>query len=396
MKVLVLGGDGFCGWPTALHLSDAGHDVTIVDNLSRREIDLELEVESLTPIRPMGERVRVWQELTGKDIGFVNLDLAEEYERFERLLRELGPDAIVHFGEQRAAPYSMRNTIAKRYTVDNNVRATHNVLVAIVSSGLDIALVHLGTMGVYGYGWSGSAPIPEGYLTVKVSTPDGDIDREILHPANPGSVYHLTKTLDQLLFSFYAVNDQLRITDLHQGIVWGTQTPQTSLDERLINRFDYDGDYGTVLNRFLMQAAIGHPLTVHGTGGQTRAFIHIRDTVRCVQIALENPPKRGDKVKVFNQVTETYRVRDLAELIAKLMDVKIANLPNPRREAVENDLNVARDKFSELGLNPTVLSEGLLEEARDIAVKYRDRADTTKIIARSVWRAGMETSPDLV
>jgi UDP-sulfoquinovose synthase len=396
MKVLVLGGDGFCGWPTALHLSDAGHDVIIVDNLSRREIDLELEVESLTPIRPMGERIRVWQELTGKEIGFVNLDLAEEYERFEGLLRELSPDAIVHFGEQRAAPYSMRNSIAKRYTVDNNVRATHNVLVAIVSSGLDIALVHLGTMGVYGYGWSGSAPIPEGYLTVKVPTPDGDIDREILHPANPGSVYHLTKTLDQLLFSFYAVNDQLRITDLHQGIVWGTQTPQTSLDERLINRFDYDGDYGTVLNRFLMQAAIGHPLTVHGTGGQTRAFIHIRDTVRCVQIALENPPKRGDKVKVFNQVTETYRVRDLAELIAKLTDAKIANLPNPRREAVENDLNVSRDKFSALGLNPTVLSEGLLEEARDIALKYRDRADTTKIIARSVWRAGMETSPDLV
>jgi UDP-sulfoquinovose synthase len=396
MKVLVLGGDGFCGWPTSLHLSDAGHDVTIVDNLSRREIDIELEVESLTPIRPMGERLRVWKELTGKEIGFVNLDLAEEYERFEGLLRELSPDAIVHFAEQRAAPYSMRNSIAKRYTVDNNVRATHNVLVAIVSSGLDIALVHLGTMGVYGYGWSGSAPIPEGYLTVKVPTPDGDIDREILHPANPGSVYHLTKTLDQLLFSFYAVNDQVRITDLHQGIVWGTQTPQTSLDERLINRFDYDGDYGTVLNRFLMQAAIGHPLTVHGTGGQTRAFIHIRDTVRCVQIALENPPKRGDKVKVFNQVTETYRLRDLAELIAKLMDAKIANLPNPRREAVENELNVSREKFSALGLNPTVLSEGLLEEARDIAVKYRDRADTTKIIARSVWRAGMETSPDLV
>jgi UDP-sulfoquinovose synthase len=396
MKVLVLGGDGFCGWPTSLHLSDAGHDVTIVDNLSRREIDLELEVESLTPIRPIGERIRVWKELTGKEIGFVHLDLAQEYERFVVLLRDLQPDAIVHFGEQRAAPYSMRNSEAKRYTVDNNVRATHNVLVAIVTSGLDIALVHLGTMGVYGYGWSGSAPIPEGYLTVKVPTPDGDIEREILHPANPGSVYHLTKTLDQLLFSFYAANDQLRISDLHQGIVWGTQTPQTSLDERLINRFDYDGDYGTVLNRFLMQAAIGHPLTVHGTGGQTRAFIHIRDTVRCVQIALENPPQRGDKVKVFNQVTETYQVRDLAELIAKLTDATIANLPNPRREAVENDLNVSREKFVALGLNPTFLSEGLLEEARDIAYKYRDRVDTTKIIARSVWRQGMETSPDLV
>ena len=396
MKVLVLGGDGFCGWPTSLHLSDLGHDVTIVDYLSRREIDLELEVESLTPIRPIGERLRVWKQLTGKEITFVHLDLAEEYDRLEALLLEVRPDAIVHFGEQRAAPYSMRNSVAKRYTVDNNVRATHNVLVAIATSGLDIALVHLGTMGVYGYGWSGSAPIPEGYLTVKVPTPDGDIEREILHPANPGSVYHMTKTLDQLLFAFYCANDQLRITDLHQGIVWGTQTPQTVLDERLINRFDYDGDYGTVLNRFLMQAAIGHPLTVHGTGGQTRAFIHIRDTVRCIQIALENPPERGEKVKVFNQVTETHRLRELAEMISKFTGVDIAYLPNPRREAAENELNVSREQFLALGLNPTKLSEGLLEEARDIAMRYKDRADTTKIIARSTWRAGMETSPDLV
>ena len=396
VKVLVLGGDGFCGWPTSLHLSDIGHDVIVIDNLSRRAIDVELGVDSLTPITSMEERVKVWKEISGKTIGFVNLDLAKEYDRFAALLKSERPDAIVHFGEQRAAPYSMRNEVAKRYTVDNNVTGTHNVLVAIVESGLDIALVHLGTMGVYGYGWSGSAPIPEGYLTVKVPTPDGDLEREILHPANPGSVYHLTKTLDQLLFAFYAKNDQIRVTDLHQGIVWGTQTPQTARGERLINRFDYDGDYGTVLNRFLMQAAIGHPLTVHGTGGQTRAFIHIRDTVRCIQIALENPPKRGDQVKVFNQVTETYRVRDLAELISKLTGVEIANLPNPRVEAAENELNVDREKFQALGLNPTLLSEGLLEESRDIATKYRDRADTTKIIARSVWRQGMETAPDLV
>jgi len=382
--------------PPACTCRTSVHDVIVVDNLSRRAIDLELEVDSLTPIRPMGERIRVWKELTGKTIGFVNLDLAEEYDRFAQLLLDEQPDAIVHFGEQRAAPYSMRNIHAKRYTVDNNVRGTHNVLAAIVESGRDIALVHLGTMGVYGYGWSGSAPIPEGYLTVKVPTPDGDIDREILHPANPGSVYHLTKTLDQLLFAFYAKNDNMRITDLHQGIVWGTQTPQTALDERLINRFDYDGDYGTVLNRFLMQAAIGHPLTVHGTGGQTRAFIHIRDTVRCIQIALENPPQAGEQVKVFNQVTETYRVRELAELISKLTGVEVANLPNPRKEAAENDLNVSRDKFVALGLNPTLLSEGLLEESRDIANKYASRADVTKIVARSVWNKGMETAPDLV
>ncbi|MGH3733000.1 MAG: NAD-dependent epimerase/dehydratase family protein [Acidimicrobiales bacterium] len=396
MKVFVLGGDGFCGWPTSLHLSDLGHDVTIVDNLSRRKIDIDLEVESLTPIAPIGERLKVWKELTGNEVSFIQLDLAQEYDRLESLFRDERPDAAVHFGEQRAAPYSMRDSSTKRYTVDNNVRATHNVLVAIATTGLDIAMVHLGTMGVYGYGWSGTAPIPEGYLTVRVPTPDGEIDREILHPANPGSVYHMTKTLDQLLFAFYAANDQVRITDLHQGIVWGTQTPQTVLDERLINRFDYDGDYGTVLNRFLMQAAIGHPLTVHGTGGQTRAFIHIRDTVRCIQIALENPPARGDKPQVFNQVTEVHRVRELAELISKLTGAEIANLPNPRREAVENELNVSREKFLALGLEPTTLSEGLLEESRDIALRYKDRADTTKIIARSVWRQGMETSPDLM
>ena len=396
MKVLVLGGDGFCGWPTALHLSQAGHDITIVDNLSRRFIDVELEVESLTPIQPIHERITVWKEKTGKQIGFVNLDIAKEYTRLVDLFLDVQPDAVVHFAEQRAAPYSMRDSAAKRYTVDNNVSGTHNVLCAIVESGLDIAVVHLGTMGVYGYGWSGTAPIPEGYLTVSVPTPDGDLERKILHPANPGSVYHMTKTLDQLLFAFYAKNDLVRITDLHQGIVWGTQTPETALDDRLINRFDYDGDYGTVLNRFIMQAAIGHPLTVHGTGGQTRAFIHIRDTVRCIQIALENPPAKGDQVSVFNQVTETHRLKDLAEMVSKLTGAEIAYLPNPRKEAAENDLNVTRERFLALGLNPTTLSEGLVEETRDIGAKYADRVDLSKIIAKTVWNAGMETSPDLM
>ena len=396
MRVLVLGGDGFCGWPTSLYLSDRGHEVTIVDNLSRRKIDIDLEVESLTPIRPISERIRVWGDVSGREIGFTSLDLATEYDRLVAVLSGLRPEAIVHFAEQRAAPYSMRTTTTKRYTVDNNVRATHNLLTALVETGIDAALAHLGTMGVYGYGWSGSAPIPEGYLTVKVPTPDGELEREILHPANPGSVYHMTKTLDQLMFAFYAKNDGLRITDLHQGIVWGTQTPQTYRDERLINRFDYDGDYGTVLNRFLMQAAIGHPLTVHGTGGQTRAFIHIRDTVRCIELAITNPPAAGDRPRVLNQITETHRVLDLAKMVGDTMGVEIAYLPNPRREAEENDLVVRNDQFLELGLQPTTLSEGLLEEGTDVAGKYAHRADVTKIIARSVWKAGMETADDLM
>ena len=396
MRVLVLGGDGFCGWPTALYLSDRGHDITIIDNLSRRKIDTDLEVESLTPIRPISERLRAWKEVSGKEINFVSLDLATEYDRLAAVLRDLRPEAIVHFAEQRAAPYSMRSTATKRYTVDNNVRATHNLLTALVDTGIDAALAHLGTMGVYGYGWSGTAPIPEGYLTVKVPTPDGELEREILHPANPGSVYHMTKTLDQLLFSFYAKNDQLRITDLHQGIVWGTQTPQTIRDERLINRFDYDGDYGTVLNRFLMQAAIGHPLTVHGSGGQTRAFIHIRDTVRCIELAITNPPQTGSKPLVLNQVTEVHRVVELAKMVADRMGVEVAYLPNPRQEAEENELRVRNDQFLALGLEPTTLSEGLLEECTEIASKYRHRVDPTKIIARSVWRKGMEVAEDLM
>ncbi|GAA4767110.1 NAD-dependent epimerase/dehydratase family protein [Citricoccus nitrophenolicus] len=406
MKIAILGGDGFCGWPAALHLSDQGHDVIIVDNFSRRVIDEELEAESLTPIRSLSERRAAWKEVSGKEIGFAFLDVAQDYESLVDLFRSERPDAVVHFAEQRAAPYSMKSPRNKRYTVDNNVNATHNVLAATVESGQDIHLVHLGTMGVYGYGTAGMK-IPEGYLDIEV-TADGDatddtkgaangpsehpaeprrIEQQILYPTNPGSIYHLTKVLDQHLFAYYVKNDSLRITDLHQGIIWGTHTEQTQRDERLINRFDYDGDYGTVLNRFLMQAAVGHPLTVHGTGGQTRAFIHLQDMVRCIQIALENPPATGDRVKIFNQMTETHRVRDLAELIGRITGAEVALVPNPRKESAENDLHVVNDTFLDLGLNPTTLSEGLLLEVEQIAVKYRDRADLSKVPATSLWTA---------
>ena len=386
MKVLVLGGDGFCGWPCAVNLADGGHDVVIVDNLSRRKIDIDLEVESLTPIATMGDRLKAWEQVGGLPMRFVHLDIANEYDRLLELLRQERPDSVVHFAEQRAAPYSMKSSATKRYTVDNNVNGTHNLLAAIVESGLDIHIVHLGTMGVYGYGSHRGATIPEGYLKVEVPQPDGSrFEEEILHPASPGSVYHMTKTLDQLLFLYYNKNDQIRITDLHQGIVWGTNTEATERDPRLTNRFDYDGDYGTVLNRFLMQAAIGYPLTVHGTGGQTRAFIHIRDSVKCVQLALENPPARGERVKIFNQMTESHQVGELARKVAGLTGAEINYLPNPRNEAVENDLIVDNRCFIELGLNPTTLDDGLLAEVVDVARRWADRCDRSRIPCVSAW-----------
>jgi UDP-sulfoquinovose synthase len=380
-KVMVLGGDGFCGWPTSLYLSDQGHDIVIVDNLSRRNIDTELGCDSLTPIQPMEVRCQAWKEVSGKDIKFVNMDVAKDYDQLVQLIKQEEPDSIVHFAEQRAAPYSMKNSKTKRYTVENNVAGSNNLCCAVIDADVDAHIVHLGTMGVYGYGTSGGE-IPEGYIDVVLP---GGREANILHPAYPGSVYHATKCLDALLWQFYQKNDQLRITDLHQGIVWGTNTPQTVLDERLINRFDYDGDYGTVLNRFLMQGAMGVPLTVYGTGGQTRAFIHISDTARCIELAIDNPPEAGERVEIFNQVAETRRVRDIAGLVAKMTGVDVNMIPNPRQEAAENELDVSNKKFCTLGLDPITLDEGLFDEVTEVVKKYKSRCNPTKILPASFW-----------
>jgi len=412
MKVIVLGGDGFVGWPTALHLSEKGHDVIIVDNLSRRNIDNELECESLTPIQPMSIRISAWKEVSGKTIRFVRLDVAVEYDALVQLFITEKPTTVIHFAEQRAAPYSMKSSKHKRYTVNNNVNATNNILCAIIDSRLDIHLVHLGTMGVYGYNTVG-IKIPEGYLQVDIplkqdaasnygvsaavhpgasevaeqekGTPE-HVGMEIYYPPRPGSVYHMTKVLDAQIFEYFNRNDHIRITDLHQGIVWGTNTPETLKDERLVNRFDYDGDYGTVLNRLLMQAAVNYPLTVYGTGGQTRAFIHIRDSVRCVEIAVTNPPPANSRVLIFNQMTETHRVRDLAHLVSSLTNVPIGPTENPRNEAAENGLDVENAKFLALGLKPTKLDEGLLSEVIDIAKKYGHRCKLDRIMPTSFWQ----------
>lgn len=392
-NIIIFGGDGFCGWPTSLYLSKNGYNVIIVDNFARRKTDIELGCRSLTPIQPIGKRIKAWEEITGKTIRFEYIDVAKHYHRVLSLLEELKPKAVVHFAEQRSAPYSMKSSYHKRYTIDNNINATHNILCAIVESGLDIHMTHLGSAGVYGYQDVGMK-VPEGYLTVEVNIEGNKKDLEIPYPPNPGSIYHLSKTQDALAFAYYNKNDSVRITDLHQGVVWGSQTEETKFDERLINRFDYDGEYGTALNKFLIQASIGHPLTVHGTGGQTRAFIHIKDTVKCVLMAIENPPKKGDKVKIFNQAAECLNIRDLALKVSKITGAEVRYYKNPRNEDEKNDLSFVTEGFLNLGWQPIFLDEGLMGEVINIATKYKHRCDKSKILCTSLWNNDLEV--DLV
>ena len=388
MRILVLGGDGYLGWPTAMYLSAHGHDVGVLDSAVRRQYDHELGSESLVPIESLRARVQAWKEVTGHDIAVFHGDLTDADFTYDAI-RTFAPEAIVHFAEQRAAPYSMIDRKHAVYTQTNNIVGTLNVMYAIGELDRDIHLVKLGTMGEYG---TPNIDIEEGWLEV---THNGRSDR-VLYPKRPGSFYHLSKVHDSHNIMFTCRVWGLRATDLNQGVVYGSGTPETDMHSELRTRFDYDDVWGTVLNRFCSQAAIGYPLTVHGTGGQTRAFIHIRDTVRCIELALENPPQAGDRPRVLNQVTETHQVGGLAKLVADIMGADIAYLPNPRREADENDLIVTNDQFLALGLEPTRLSDGLLEEGREIAQRYRDRVDPSKIIARSVWRKGMETAEDLL
>jgi UDP-sulfoquinovose synthase len=383
MKILVLGGDGYCGWPTSLYLSAKGHDVAIVDNFARRMWDCELGAQSLTPIRTLHERLRSWQSISGAKIGLFIGDIAS-YDFLSSVFKQFEPEAVIHFAEQRSAPYSMIDRSHAVFTQVNNVVGTLNILFAMKEFSPDCHLVKLGTMGEYG---TPNIDIEEGFIEI-VHNGRKDL---LPFPKQPGSFYHLSKVHDSHNIMFCSRIWGLRATDLNQGVVYGTMTDEVQLDETLINRLDYDEVFGTALNRFCVQAAIGHPLTVHGLGKQTRGFLDIRDTVRCVELACEHPPAYGE-FRVFNQFTEQFSVLQLAEMVQVAgrkfdWDVKIAHIPNPRVESEDHYYNAKHTTLTSLGLQPHWLSDSLLDSLLNVALKYRDRIDASQLMPKVQWRS---------
>lgn len=382
MKVLVIGGDGYCGWATALYLSNRGYEVGILDSLVRRYWDAKLGVDTLTPITPIQKRIQRWQDLTGKSIDLFVGDITD-YNFLYKVLKQFEPEAIVHFGEQRSAPYSMIDREHAVLTQVNNVVGTLNILYAMKEDFPECHLVKLGTMGEYG---TPNIDIEEGYITIEHN---GRKDT-LPYPKQPGSFYHLSKVHDSHNIHFACKIWGLRATDLNQGVVYGVLTEETGMDEMLINRLDYDGIFGTALNRFCIQAAIGHPLTVYGKGGQTRGFLDIRDTVRCVELAIANPAEAG-QFRVFNQFTELFSVGDLAMMVKKAgismgLDVEVNHLDNPRVELEQHYFNAKNTKLLDLGLQPHYLSDSLLDSLLNFASKYKHRVDTKQILPKVSWR----------
>ena len=382
MKIAVLGGDGYCGWATALYLSKQGHTVAIVDNFIRRQWDHELGAQTLTPIAPLSERLKVWKKLTGYSIDSYVGDITD-YEFLSSVIKRFEPEAVIHFAEQRSAPYSMIDQRHAVFTQTNNVVGTLNLLFALREFQPDCHLIKLGTMGEYG---TPNIDIEEGYITIEHNG-----RKDVLpYPKQPGSFYHLSKVHDSHNIMFACKIWGIRATDLNQGVVYGTMTDEIALDEALINRFDYDDVFGTVLNRFCVQAAIGQPLTVYGKGGQMRGFLDIRDTVRCIEIACQNPASRGE-CRVYNQFTEQFSVLELAQMVETVgkklgMNVEIDHLPDPRVEAEEHYYNAKHSKLIDLGLDPHLLSDALLDSLVTIAVRYRDRVDASLMLPQVNWR----------
>lgn len=382
MRIAILGGDGFCGWATALYLSSKGHSIAIIDNFVRRLWDHELGVETLTPIRPLSERLHVWHQLTGKTIELFVGDVCD-FDFLSSSIKAFEPEAVVHFAEQRSAPYSMIDRKHAVFTQVNNVVGTLNLLFAIRELQPDCHIVKLGTMGEYG---TPNIDIEEGYLTVEHNG-----RKDVLpYPKQPGSFYHLSKVHDSHNIMFGCKVWGLRATDLNQGVVYGTMTDEVMIDEALLNRFDYDEVFGTVLNRFCVQAAIGCPLMVYGRGGQTRGFLDIRDTVRCIEIACLNPAKRAE-FRVFNQFTEQFSVLELAEIVKSVgqqmgLHVEIDHIPDPRVEAESHYYNAKHSSLANLGLEPHLLSDSLINSLINIALQYQDRIDTALLPPQVNWR----------
>lgn len=382
MKVLVIGGDGYCGWATSLYLSNKGYEVGIIDSLVRRHWDLELGADTLTPIAPIQRRLQRWKDLTGKSIDLFVGDITN-YDFLIKALHQFQPEAIVHFGEQRSAPFSMIDREHAVLTQVNNVVGTLNLLYAMRQDFPDCHLVKLGTMGEYG---TPNIDIEEGFITIEHN---GRKDT-LPYPKQPGSYYHLSKVHDSHNIHFACRVWGLRATDLNQGVVYGVLTEETGMDELLINRLDYDGVFGTALNRFCIQAAIGYPLTVYGKGGQTRGFLDIRDTVRCVEIAIANPADPG-QFRVFNQFTELFSVGDLAVMVQNAgtkmgLDVSVNHIDNPRVELEQHYFYAKNTSLLSLGLEPHYLSDSLLDSLLNFAHKYQHRVDKNQILPKVSWR----------
>jgi UDP-sulfoquinovose synthase len=380
VRILVLGGDGYLGWPTALHLSKQGHDVGVVDNMIRRHYDDEMGANSLVPIRQMQRRVSTWKEVSGLTIESFVGDLCD-YPFVVRAVTQFQPDAIVHFAEQRSAPYSMIDRDHAVYTQVNNVVGTLNVLYAIADINPDIHLVKLGTMGEYG---SPNIEIEEGFIEI---THKGRTDT-LPFPKQPNSFYHLSKVHDSHNITFACKVWGIRATDLNQGIVYGQSTPETAMHPDLETRFDYDAVFGTVLNRFAVQAAVGYPLTVYGKGGQTRAMLDIRDTLACVELACLNPANRGE-FRVFNQFTESFSVLDLAEWVKRVapVDASIEPIPGPRVEMEEHYYSAVTTKLPSLGLKPHLLTDETVVSLVELGLRHKDRVNFEAIRPTVMWRS---------
>jgi UDP-sulfoquinovose synthase len=393
MRILILGGDGYLGWATAMYFSNRGHEVRCIDNYLRRRAVKEEGGDSLVPIpESLPARAGAWNDVTGYEIGVIEGDLTD-WDVVEASFRDFQPEAIVHYGEIPSAPYSMKSLEHAVFTQYNNVINTLNVLFAMRDLAPDSHLVKLGTMGEYG---TPDIDIEEGFVEINHKG-----RKDVLpFPKQPGSLYHASKVHDSTNIHFACRVWGLRATDLNQGVVYGIQTDETRMDDRLATRFDYDEVFGTALNRFCLQAVIGHPLTVYGKGGQTRGYLNIVDTLQCVELAMLNPAEAGE-YRVFNQFTEQFSVRDLADIVQRAgreygIDVRVESLDNPRLEKEEHYYNATHTKLLDLGLKPHFLSETLIESIFGVIERYRERAIPEVILPKTRWSPRMGRAPSPV